>query len=149
MTDTKMVPIDFITHNEVLIDAAPAKVWPHIANTNSWHRNTMVSVEGEPGKVGERLLVSPRDHPDVVSFHVINAEIEPEQRRTIRLETPDHKFMGFSTWTLTEKAGSTLLTYDVFSHYDVPAEYVDGLLSSAHSYMDEGLATLKALVEKR
>ena len=150
MTASNLVPIDFITHNEVLIDAAPAEVWPYVLDTDGWHRTMlMVPVGGARGEVGERFHAVPREQAGVVAFHVENVELDPARRRTIRLESTEGAFMGFSTWALVERAGATALTYDVFSYYEVPAEYVDALRSSGQTYMDEGLAALKALVEAR
>jgi hypothetical protein len=136
-----IVTVDFVVHCDVLIDAAPSQVWPHIVDTNGWHRSTLLL------PVGDRFHAVPRAQPDLVGFHAVNVELEVESRRTMRLETPEGVFMGFCTYTLIEDQGRTLARYEVFAQQPVPAEHAAGFIDRARERVDGDLAALKAVIE--
>ena len=149
MTDQNLIFVDFITHSEILIDAKPADIWPLIVDPSSWHATMdMVPVDGPAGEVGQRFHAVPKGYPDAVAFHVVNAEVEPDRRRTMRLESTEGAFMGFSSWTLSERGAQTALSYDVYTHYAVPAEHLEAL-RAGQGKMDEGLVRLKDVIESQ
>jgi hypothetical protein len=107
-------PFDFITHNEVVINASPAAVWPHLRNVNAWKAGAKAfPFDGTPGAVGERFKAAAA--ADAVSFYFIETvELTQPTRWTIRLNTQAGELMGYATWTLAAAPGGTLLRYDTF-----------------------------------
>jgi hypothetical protein len=107
--------MDLVTHNGVLIVAAPAKIWPYIVDPNAWKTGaTLLSMGGKPGGIGERFSAVATADPEKVLFIVENVEIVTERRRTIRLEDTDGTLIGFAAWQLISRNDSTLVQYDVY-----------------------------------
>ena len=146
-----LATIDFLTHSKIKIAAGLAAIWPHILDIERWRDSQkLISVSGEPGRVGARFHAVSRDAPETPLFHVENVELVSEHRRTIRLEGLDGSFLGFATWELTPNGGETVVAYDVYCRGAMlpPGQSADDLLASAHRMMDEGLLRLKAIVEQ-
>ncbi|MDT9600193.1 SRPBCC family protein [Sphingosinicella rhizophila] len=147
---------DFIVHSEVVIAATPAKIWPYILDTNSWRskaRTPLVHDSGEPGAVGERFKAM-ADGGDDFHYFVVNAELVPEQRRTIRLDKKEGGLIGYATWTLTPDGAGTRVEYHVYCQQETMIDEngkpmaKDVILGGAHKTMTEGLVLLKQLVER-
>ncbi len=155
----KTVPTDLVTHNEVVINAAPAKIWPHIVDPNAWKRTgKRVSVDGEPGKAGEKFKVVAKDNPQEVLYYVENVEMVEQRRRTIRITATDGTLIGYSSWSLVPQGGKTAVRYDVYCFDAVPIEKADAspaeIAAAKKSYFDDNyrrfdaeFAVLKKLVE--
>ena len=144
-----MIDIDFLIHSEVVVAATPAAIWPYIIETNRWHGSqTMIPAGGPPGEVGERFHAVHSDFPDMVAFHIENVELATHRRRTIRLDTPEGRYLGYATWVLGEGTTGTTVAYHVYCRYSAPVDAVrDGLLVQAQRQMDDGLERLKGLIE--
>jgi len=127
LAGTVVVPTDLVTHNQIVINAAPGKVWPLVMEPSSWKMGPrMINVRGIPGQLGEQLKgVMDDGH---IAFLAENVEVIANQRRTIRLSTEDGKFLGFAVWTLTVQGSGTLVQYEVYSQVplanlgDTPAQ---------------------------
>src|SRR5689334_13363992 len=103
-------PLDFLTHSRIAISAKPSAVWTAVMNPNELGgAQLLIPFEGEPDQVGGRFHAADRAAPDVPQYCVENAEVVPEQRRTLRLDTLEGVFMGFATWTLTPDGPGTIL----------------------------------------
>ena len=142
--------IDFLTHNKVRIKAAPSRVWPRIVDLEGWRvRQKLVPISGELDKVGARFHAVASEAPDTPLFEVENAEMVPQQRRTIRLTGLDGHFIGFATWELTPAGDETIVAYDVYCRDAMlpPGQSQAEMLAMAGKAMDEGLQNLKAVVE--
>ena len=116
---------DLITHSAVTIDRAASVIWPYIVDPSQWKQGlSMRHHAGQPGAVGEvQAAFDPAD-PETIVFLAKNAELVPNERRTIKLYLPgsEETLLGFATWTLTERDGRTRVTYDVYSETLVPRE---------------------------
>jgi hypothetical protein len=155
IADTPTVPTDLVTHNEVVIKGSPAKIWPLVIEPNSWKKGPkMISLDGPAGQLGERLKgVMSNGH---IAFYAENVEVEPQHRRTIRLNTAEGRLLGFATWQLTLRGTDTLVQYDVYSQVplaianETPAQIAaakkDYHDSNSQRFAEE-LVALKKLVE--
>lgn len=152
MTDTpELAVIDFLTHSKVRVKASPDAVWPRIVDLEGWRvRQKLVPIGGEPDQVGARFHAVAAEAPDTPLFEVENAEMVPQQRRTIRLTGLDGHFIGFATWELTPMGDETVVAYDVYCRDAMlaPGQSQAELLAMAGQMMDEGLKNLKAVVER-
>lgn len=151
---------DLVTHNSVVIEAAPAAIWPRIVDPSEWKAGAkMVLVEGDPAKTGALFKAVTAEAPDQASFYFTNVEMVPEQRRTIRLNTPEGALIGYAVWELTPVEGGTEVAYHVYSEAVIPAaafasmgaEEIDAVRadygpSNSKRFQSE-LETLKKLVE--
>lgn len=145
-----LTTIDFLTHSKVRIAAAAAAIWPHILNTDAWREGQrLIPIGGEPGHVGERFHAAAAETPETPHFFVENVELAPQRRRTIRMESLEGAFLGFSTWELTPGPGETVVAYDTYCRGPLlaPGRSAVELLANAQKVMDEGLQRLKAVVE--
>jgi hypothetical protein len=142
---SQLIDMDFVVHCAIDVDAPRSTVWPYIVDTNSWMEQQLRSAGGTAGKVGERFDVH-MPGSDVVLFHLENVELEPGQRRTIRVYATDGTFYGYSSWALRDNtSGGTAVTYDVYCRYPMPAGTdLDSLLADASS---RALANLKVIAE--
>lgn len=145
---------DFIIHNEVSIAAEPAKVWPYILDINSWRTAgpRLLHDSGEAGAVGERFKAVSESETGSFHYYVVNVEILPERRRTIRLDTPAGDLIGYATWTLTPADGGTRLEYHVYCQDELPCDAdgvpaKDAILRMGHQRVAEGFTDLKQLIE--
>lgn len=151
MTDQPaLAVIDFLTHSKVAIRATPAAIWPRIVDLEGWRTaQTLVLIDGERDQVGARFHAVAAEAPDTPLFEVVNAEMVPGQRRTIRLSGLDGHFIGFATWELTQAGEETIVAYDVYCRDAMapPGQTQAELLAMAQPVMDKGLESLKAVVE--
>ena len=139
---------DFITHNEVAINASPAEVWPHLRNVNAWKAGAKVFLfDGNADSVGERFKAA--SAPDAASFYFIETvEMIRPSRWTIRLNTREGDLMGYATWTLTAAPGGTLLRYDTFLRSQLAGGATPaGTIRAAGQRMDSEFSRLKRLIE--
>jgi len=139
---------DFITHNEILIAADPARVWPHLRDVNAWKEGAKTAhFDGGRDIVGERFKASA--DPSGADFYFIETvEIAPGRRWTIRLNTAKGDLMGYATWTLAAAAGGTVLRYDTFLRARLAEGMTpEGANRAAGQRMDSEFSRLKRLVE--
>jgi hypothetical protein len=149
MSETEtLATLDFLTHSKVSIAADASTVWAMITKPMAGAQQ-LIPIGGEPGKVGERFHAVSSAAPDTPLFVVVNVELVPDKRRTIRLDGLDGAFMGFATWTLTPEGGETVLAYDVYCYYaGLPASVsLKDHMAASQRMMDEGLVRMKALIE--
>lgn len=147
---TELAVIDFLTHSKVAIKAGPGLIWPRIVDLEGWRTNqTLLLISGEPDQVGARFHAVATEAPGTPLFEVVNAEMVPQQRRTIRLTGLDGHFIGFATWELTPAGDETIVAYDVYCRDAMlaPGQSQAELLAMAGKVMDQGLRSLKAVVE--
>src|SRR5690348_1433023 len=91
--------IDLITRNDIVVEATPAQIWPHIVEVSAWKKGAkLLKIAGSAGQVGERFEAVMGDDPGEVIFYVENVEVIPQRCRTIRLNAPDGKLLGYATW---------------------------------------------------
>jgi hypothetical protein len=113
--------LDLVTHNSVLIEAAPAQIWPKIIDPSEWKAGAqLVLLEGDPAQAGAKFKAVMPNAPDQVAFYTTNVEVLPEQRRTVRLNTPDGALMGFAIWELTPVGDGTEVAYHVYTQAVIP-----------------------------
>ncbi len=153
---------DLITHSTVAIDRPASVVWPYIVEPSRWKQGLSLRHHaGQPGAVGEVLAAFDPADPETIVFLVKNAELVPNERRTIKLYLPgsEETLLGFATWTLTERGGRTRVTYDVYTETLLPREEARGMTAQRLAEMeregyelnqprfDRELVALKELVE--
>ena len=118
------VTTDLITHNEILIRASPAKLWPWVVDPNSWKEGPkLISTGGPAGQLGERLKAVMGDGQIV--FFAENVDIVPNRRRVVRLNTLEGKLIGYASFQLTPHGAETLIQYDVYSTLEISLESAD------------------------
>jgi hypothetical protein len=154
MTDQSF---DFITHTEVFIAASPAEIWPHLLDTNSWRSagHRLISDSGVPGEIGERFKAVSDGGGDGDSFHyyVVNVELAPGKRRTIRLVTPDQRLIGYASWALSAVDGGTRVEYHVYSQIEPPLDATgkpvpkERIFESFYQGVNAGFLALKQIIE--
>ena len=72
-----------------------------------------------------------------------------DRRRTVRLATLENATMGYASWHLEEVNSATLVTYDVYSYAEIPAEMEARYLEENSKRFQAELETLKKMVEAR
>lgn len=133
---------DLVTHNDVLIAAPPARVWPHIL-TLEWKMGpTLVGLPGDAHRYkavmggGEAL------------FYVEDVELVAPRLRTIRLNEPDGTLLGYASLRLTPQGTATRVRYDVYSSLAMPsAADAAALRKESVTRFDRELRALKRIVE--
>ena len=109
-------PIDLVTHNAVVIDASPAKIWPYIMDPSGWKAGAQLEhLDGEKGQAGERFRAFMPDDPATTLFHVTNVELMPERRRSMKLNASDGTLIGYASFELTPEGDRTRAEYHVYS----------------------------------
>jgi hypothetical protein len=154
--------LDLVTHNETLIAATPAKIWPFIVDPGAWKTGPrLIPSNGDPGHLGEKFKAVMPDAPEKVLFYAQNVEIEVPRRRAIRLNAPDGALIGFAIWELHPHNGSTSVAYRVYSQITLPAGAAGAAtaadasaaqtnyFNSSYRRFAAELAALKLLVEGR
>lgn len=142
--------LDFITHNQVEIDAPPAAVWPHILKMEEWKKgNRLEPVEPGSNRLGSRFNSM---MGETLAYTVENAEFVPERVRTLRLNELDGTLIGYATLRLTPRGQSTVVQYDVYCLMATPPEVKEAAdwtkyLAENSKRFDEELLALKALSE--
>jgi len=154
--------LDLVTHNETLIAATPAKIWPFIVDPGAWKTGPkLIPCNGDPAHPGEKFKAVMPNAPDKVLFYAQNVEIDAPRRRAIRLNALDGALIGFAIWELNPQNGSTLVSYRVYSQIALPADAAGGAtvenasaaqtnyFNSNYRRFAAELAALKLLVERR
>lgn len=152
------VASDLVTHNDVVINATPADIWPRIVEPAAWKMGAEFhSVSGEKGKVGERFKAVMPNEPHKVAYYITNIELIPQRRRTIRISVAEEGLMGFAIWELVPQGAATQVRYDVYwqsSVVEKPDATADERAAEARAWMDfnqrrfgDELVALKALIE--
>ena len=137
---------DLVTHNSVLIQADAEEIWPYIVDPGDWKAGVqLIPVDDEAMKFN---AVMP-DDPDTPLYIIYNVEFVPGQRRTVRLATLENATMCYASWHLEEVNSATLVTYDVYSYAEIPAEMEARYLEENSKRFQAELETLKKMVEAR
>lgn len=138
MADSSMLESEFadsyhyVDHYEVMIDASPQEVWPHILDLRSWmHEFNMLHESGPPGSEGEILrLYEGQD------FFLQVVKIIPE-RMILSVNLPSsiggEDSVGVSMMTLAEVDGGTLVTNFMSRRYDGAGDAFTGLQERRNS----------------
>jgi hypothetical protein len=135
-----------ISHHAILIAATPARVWPWIINTDRWKLGAQLAlIEGRADEAGATFAAALPSAPDATLYHVVNAEIVPNVRRTLSLIALDGSLIGFAAWRLTPSASSTIVDYDVYTLIAEPTH--DQRVQTENRFLQE-LEALKALSEE-
>lgn len=150
--------MDFVTHNEVVVKAAPSDIWPHIIKLSDWKKgDELILIHGNSEELGARFKALEGD-PQTVAFYVENVELVTRRLRTIRLSGPDGTLIGYASWHLIPQRRSTLVQYNVYCWVPVPLTTANGVSADVaeakKSYYDanvsrftQELVGLKKLVE--
>jgi len=154
------LPTDLITHNEVIINASPATIWPYLIDKRElWKAGPRTAlVSGDKEQRGARFNAYMPDNPDQTVFQLELVDVARERRYTSRLTMPDGTLIGFATWWLIPQGKATLVRYDVYSYVtlatesDKPSAEEAATLQTSyremnHKRFDEEFAKLKQLVE--
>ena len=156
---TPAARMDFVTHNEIVVNAAPDAIWPYVLRMNDWKKGArLVPIGGSPDKVGAKFKAVAGG--DATAFYVENVELVSQQVRTLRLNELDGTLIGFASLRLTPHGRTTLVRYDVYvsmqeppavSAYPPEAQRTNepGFIAQNRKRFDEELATLKGLAESR
>lgn len=142
--------LDFITHNQVVIDAPAAVVWPHILKMEGWKKgNRLEPVEPGSNRLGSRFNSMTGE---TIAYTVENAEFVPERVRTLRLNELDGTLIGYATLRLSPRGQSTVVQYDVYCLMATPPEVTGSAdwakyLAENSRRFDEELVELKRLAE--
>ena len=147
-----------VVQRAITIDRSTVAVWPHIVDPTAWKQgNRLAHHSGPWGAEGEVFAALPPSGgaPD---YFLVNAELVPYHRRTMKLVGTDGTLIGFATYSLEERDGRTTVRYDVFAETRLPAGATAGALDTARARaaagqrssaqrFDAELAALKRLVE--
>ncbi|WP_396221750.1 hypothetical protein, partial [Gemmatimonas sp.] len=115
-----------VAQRTVTIERTVMAVWPHIVEPSAWKQgNRLTHVGGPWGAAGEVFAARPAagGAPD---YYLVNAELVPYRRRTMKLVGTDGTLMGFATYSLEEHDGRTTVRYDVFAETRLPAGLTPG-----------------------
>src|SRR5262245_5461404 len=103
--DAPPIVIDFISHNEIVVNADARSIWPHILKLSDWKQGAeLVPIDERSDSVGGRFKVVEGNPPAVA--YIENVEVVPQRLRTIRVDNPDGLY-GYASWRLTEQGSST------------------------------------------
>ncbi|MGH8138808.1 MAG: hypothetical protein ACREVV_11530 [Steroidobacteraceae bacterium] len=117
------MPLDLVTHNEILIEAPAKSVWPRLLDLNAWKKGPeLVHAEGPINAWGEVFAATDRISKAVLYFAKV-VELVPPECRTIKLFR-DHEvnLLGFASWQLRERDGLTTVVYDVYAQFEAPSD---------------------------
>ena len=140
--------LSLVTHNAVVIAAAPEGIWPHIVDPDAWKAGArLVPVEGAE----HRFKAVMPDDPDTALFHVTNVEFDAPRRRTMRLNALDGALIGHASWELTLVDGGTRVAYHVYSQQTLPPGQPpidrEAYVQANRARFQEELNALRTLVE--
>ena len=140
--------LSLVTHNAVVIAAAPERIWPHIVHPDAWKAGArLVPVEGAE----HRFKAVLPDDPETALFHVTNVEFDAPHRRTIRLNALDGALIGHASWELTPVEGGTRVAYHVYSQQTAPPGQPpidrEAYVQANRARFQEELNALRKLVE--
>ena len=140
--------LSLVTHNAVVIAAAPERIWPQIVDPDAWKAGArLVPVEGAE----HRFKAVMPDDPDTALFHVTNVEFDAPRRRTIRLNALDGALIGHASWELTPVEGGTRVAYHVYSQQTAPPGLPpidrEAYIQANRSRFQQELNALRELVE--
>ncbi|WP_409463907.1 SRPBCC family protein [Amycolatopsis sp. GA6-003] len=140
--------VDLVTRNVVEIPAEPAAIWPLLLDPDRWKQGAKpVWESGEPGAVGEVRVA--REAIDGAEYRlaVETVVLEPPFRKVVKLLTGAPDDPGWAAWQLVPLAGSTLVSYDVYSRHEIDGgTTADDYRAANRLRFDTELATLKRLV---
>lgn len=146
-----------ITHSEATIDASPEAIWPYILDTSEWKTlSTSTHYSGEPDREGEKRLIRGGSGDTAYQFYTETVELIPHKRKVIAIyfDQAGAGDIGYAAWTLFERGGNTLVTYDVNHVYRTPGLADDEIAAATgdvtkpnQERFDRELLVLKALVE--
>lgn len=138
--------VDFVTHNEVMIEAPPEKIWPHLL-TLEWKAGAkVVLVDGDPTAAGATFEARLDDGTPL--FRIANAEILSNDVRTIRLNDLNGGLIGYACLRLLREGPVTRVRYDVYSWLALPTPDIIAAAQAENSArFDRELASLKHIVE--
>ncbi len=136
----------------IVIAAAPADVFPWLADTHRRLRWMGALVESEPltdgpPAPGSRYRDVFEDHGQRIELEAELVEVEPGERLTARLVSKG--FESTSAQRLEPAGGGTLLTATIETRYTMLAARLVGPLVTRHAQkqLETDLARLKELVE--
>ncbi|MFN7530954.1 MAG: hypothetical protein ACK5T7_07605, partial [Gemmatimonas sp.] len=89
-----------VAQHTVTIERTAMTVWPHIVEPSAWKQGNRLTHAGGPwGAAGEVFAARPAagGAPD---YYLVNAELVPYRRRTMKLVGTDGTLMGFATYSL-------------------------------------------------
>ena len=140
--------LSLVTHNAVVIAAAPEGIWPRIVDPDAWKAGArLVPMDGAE----HRFKAVMRDDPDTALFHVTNVEFDAPRRRTMRLNALDGALIGHASWELTLVDGGTRVAYHVYSQQTLPPDQPpidrEAYLQANRARFQEELNALRKLVE--
>ena len=140
--------LSLVTHNAVVIAAAPERIWPHIVVPDAWKAGArLVPVEGAE----HRFKAVLPDDPETALFHVTNVEFDAPRRRTMRLNALDSTLIGHASWELTPIDGGTRVAYHVYSQQTAPPGQPpidrEAYVQANRARFQEELNALRKLVE--
>lgn len=147
-----------VAQRSVTIDRSAMAVWPHIVEPSAWKQGNRLAHHSGPWG-GEGEVFAARSAPGAApDYYLVNAELVPYRRRTMKLVGTDGTLMGFATYSLEERDGRTTVRYDVFAETRLPAGTTSGASDTARARaaagqrasaqrFDAELASLKRLVE--
>lgn len=145
--DKKPETIDLLVHSRERINAAPAVLWPYIVGMNWMEYPKLVPISGEPGQIGERFAGHFDEALEVAAYYVVNVELTPNRRRTMRIEGLDNIPMGFTTFELIPNGAETIAMYDVNLRAPLPEGMsAEEMLSVSRKGGDDALRLLKNVV---
>ena len=140
--------LSLVTHNAVVIVAAPEGIWPHIVDPDAWKAGArLMPMDGAE----HRFKAVMPDDPDTALFHVTNVEFDAPRRRTMRLNALDGALIGHASWELTPIEGGTRVAYHVYSQQTLPPDQppIDraAYVQANRARFQEELNALRKLVE--
>ncbi len=140
--------LSLVTHNAVVIAAAPEGIWPHIVDPDAWKAGArLMPMDGAE----HRFKAVMPDDPDTALFHVTNVEFDAPRRRTMRLNALDGALIGHASWELTPIEGGTRVAYHVYSQQTLPPDQPpidrEAYLQANRARFQEELNALRKLVE--
>ncbi|MDT9597382.1 SRPBCC family protein [Sphingosinicella rhizophila] len=144
-------PIDFITHNQIEVNAPASAIWPFVMQMERWKKGaSLVPIDGAPNRLGSKFKML--QEGGNVGWTFENVELVPQQIRTLRMNGPDGTLIGYATLRLIPHGRSTLVRYDVLAVFPATPDLAKPddrarILAESSKRFDEELATLKELSE--
>jgi hypothetical protein len=147
---TEKVPAYVILETEEVFAAPIERVWKQATDYSSWQDyNSLETVAGEPGKVGEIVRMDKVGIP--LPFYGRTVQLDPPRRimwKIYPLEGMDH--FGFVDYRFEEVEGGTRFSVSGVYEHLVPADEVDEFTrqNSRSDALEPALKKLKRLVER-
>lgn len=121
----KTAPVYIIGEGELMLNASPKDVWPHVLDYSSWQNYSIVQhVSGPPGQEGEVVLLQ-KDEAGVKSTPYLarTIKLDPGRRVIWKTYRENANYFGIVEFRIDEMQGKTRFYWSLLYEHIVSYEH--------------------------